>query len=238
MMDFEKLFDDFSNKIKDCNHLLTEDGMRYYFFACMLLQDPNLDHYILELPYKKMATAGIIADINCLDTGIHKQLELDMFYDGDISCCFEFKFHRTGDLESTFAQPDAAGSLFNDLNRLQLIKSYDNKEIKKFFIYLTDSTMHEYLANPQNRYSKQLFRQGIKEFYLLTPELVYSSISIKVGKKNKTFRNSAYKSFRDKDKDYVTINNIKMRYSIDIDVNKRCKSFADSKGYIRIYEIN
>lgn len=240
-MDIKRLLSSFCKEIGRCDHILTEDSVRYAFFACLLKQDPDLNHYILELPYQKMdgQTVPIHSDLSDFkDTG-KDRLELDMFYWTDNTAfCFEFKFHRTGDANSAYANPDAAGGVFNDLKRLQTIHSSCNIYLKKIMVYLTDTEMDQYLGNPQKHYAKTVFRQDLKEFYNLPQLGRFTPMAIRA-QSNKTFRESSSKSFKYVPDNYITIAGIDLLYRGDkMFVPKDCSSFSGSDGaFLRIYEV-
>lgn len=48
-MDLCKLLDDFSSSLSSRSGILTEDTVRYWLYHHMLFQDPDLNHYTLEL---------------------------------------------------------------------------------------------------------------------------------------------------------------------------------------------
>ena len=50
-MNIQQLFDDFCKELSQRQDIMTEDNIRYYWFAKMLVQDGVLDNYTLEKPY-------------------------------------------------------------------------------------------------------------------------------------------------------------------------------------------
>ena len=120
-MNLTKLYADFESELRNYQGYLTEDGVRYIFFACMLRQDRILSHYVLEHPYDLLSSNPCVSvnTIPLKTTNGSLTQELDLFYENQNEClCFEFKFHRraTG---STFPHTSAAGGILNDLQRLQ-----------------------------------------------------------------------------------------------------------------------
>ena len=172
-MTLTELFDDFCQCLYDNTSIMTEDNVRYYFFACMLKQDPQLRHYILELPYSsiKKGFNGLILNdgLRTESKGRLVNLELDMYYSSLFEkICAEFKFHRnSGESKSEYPHTLSAGEIFNDIRRLQLISFGDNESalLRRLLIYVTDDEMHNYFFNPENNESKRLFRQNLKNFY-------------------------------------------------------------------------
>lgn len=131
---------------------MTEDNARYYLFYSLVeheIKEKNFDlnHFVLEKQYTNQESPlrpkGIINKDN-------SNKELDLFYDDSKSnkFAFELKYHRKA--KSTYAHTDEAGKIFNDLKRLSLIQS---KDIKKFFVYVTDDEMNKYLAGENNKNS-------------------------------------------------------------------------------------
>lgn len=50
-MDISKVFKTFVGEIRKRTNIMTEDNIRYYWFASMLTQDKELNNYTLEYPY-------------------------------------------------------------------------------------------------------------------------------------------------------------------------------------------
>lgn len=84
-MNTNKVFTDFCNALSRRTRNLTEDNVRYYWFANMLKQDSELDNYCLEEQYNPNLCQA-------LNLG---HAELDLHYEGGIdNLCFEMKLHR------------------------------------------------------------------------------------------------------------------------------------------------
>ena len=115
---------------------MTEDNIRYYWFASMQQQDHNLNNYTLEYPYSQL---------NLGAAHILQKEELDLLYNNNSTdfFCFEMKFHRNATQSSSSAKTSAAGDIFNDLQRLQQIA---NPGARRFFLYVTDPIMYKYLS--------------------------------------------------------------------------------------------
>ena len=108
--------------------------------------------------------------------------ELDFLYKNGNECyCIEIKFHRNPDPNSTYAHPDAAGSLFNDIIRLSVFqpgKAYEKsseevmalpKATRRFLLYVTDDEMNQYFTDSSRSQKCYLdgYRQLLREFYQL-----------------------------------------------------------------------
>lgn len=178
-MNLEKVFRDFCDSLQKRTCVTSEDTIRYYWFAAMLKNDADYDlnNYSLEYPY------FLNEDIFSKDQkGNIAKKELDFLYNNGEECyCIEIKFHRNPDPVSTYAHPDAAGSLFNDLIRLSVFqpgKAYERssenvmilpKETRRFLLYVTDDEMNQYFSD--NSRSQQCFldgyRQPLRDFYKL-----------------------------------------------------------------------
>lgn len=168
------LFTDFTSELQKRTYYLTEDSVRYIFFACMLKQDDSLDNYILELPYD-LSTVGTPIHIH-ISPGLaspsipkhNPQQELDMYYHdkaNNESWCIEIKFHRNPLKKSAFAHTDAAGRIFNDIKRLQLIQHLPGHTIRRLFVYVTDDEMHNYYNVGSMAYNNKDYRHLLKLFY-------------------------------------------------------------------------
>lgn len=122
-MNLEKVFRDFCDSLQNRTCVTSEDTIRYYWFAAMLQNDADydLDNYSLEYPYllkKEIFSKDLKGNI--------AKKELDFLYKNGEECyCIEIKFHRNPDPDSTYAHPDAAGSLFNDLIRLNCFSTWE-----------------------------------------------------------------------------------------------------------------
>ena len=216
-INFQKLMSEFANDISKRTGLLTEDSVRYYVFKAFLSQDSNLNNYTLELPYESITydKKGNKYGVRLIkNDGLEKKngkldQELDLYHSNDGEpICMEIKFHRHPS-DINFPMPQAAGSLFNDLRRLQLFSSTDGRKIRKLFLYVTDSLMDKYLKAGGNGY-----REALKDFYSIkawecfdfselenkTFKLAsFESISkSNERKENNTFKSASSKSFIDK----------------------------------------
>lgn len=190
------LFDVFTHELASCNHYLSEDGLRYLFFDCMRRLDPDLNHYILELPFGLMtkSSSPIIPRAYLLplknNKGLYRQ-ELDLLYeDGSREVlCFEFKYHRQSSNPKTeFDYTSAAGSLFNDLLRLLIINpKHSGTCVRRLLVYVTDHVMDSYLSKKGDSY-----RNTLNYFYSL-PQNITTYISF--NNPPHTFIESAFKSF-------------------------------------------
>lgn len=150
-MDITEVFKAFVGELKKRTCLMTEDNVRYYWFASMLLQDNNLNNYTLEHPYN----------------GDLKGKELDLLYeDTKTRWCFEMKFHRNPG-RSAFPHTDSAGDIFSDINRLPFFYNENpSKNNFLYFLYVTDYAMHQYLSNISSRSTENAeYRQELKKFY-------------------------------------------------------------------------
>lgn len=197
-MNLNQLFCDFANGILSRTQRLTEDSIRYYFFNCMLRQDINLDHYVLEFPYALMKITnlgGIHINSNSHLKNSSRGLgqELDLYHEDNEIICAEFKFHR-GSGKSTAR----AGELFNDMRRLQLFSS-PTKRIHRLLVYITDDEMHKYLLWKSQLRSIPTLRAGLRDFYSTGGQFRYA---VPIGKS--TFYDNANKSFSSKDPIDVT----------------------------------
>ncbi len=230
-MQIESIFKDFCDNLKERKGIMTEDNIRYYWFASMLKHDNSLNHYTLEYPYKKA---------NCDKL---QNEELDMLYKSDDETwCFEMKFHRKGESESQLPYTIAAGSLINDLMRLQYLKR-QNGESKKtnfvnaryFFLYVTDCKMADYLGyKPNNGERNNPYRNELRAFFTGTCH----SLSFPSSDDLRAFEGSAKKSLGEVPK--LSIDSLRLLYKNDMECQS--PSFFGEKDepkpcYVRLYEI-
>lgn len=219
-----QVFIDFVNALACRTILLTEDSVRYSFFACMLKQDPDLNHYTMERPYQSFEDV----DMSPLSDG---KKELDMFYAFEDSLtdvlCIEFKFHRKSD--STFAHTDAAGSIVNDIHRLQLIQSPNERMFRRLMVYVTDNEMHNYFSKETKN---DKYRQHLKEFYEL-PQDQSRHFQFDSSIAPKTFMVSASHSFRNNSNPDFEVKKL----FDERNQNTSCPTFSDNKMHIVIYEV-
>lgn len=147
-MDIKNVFNDFCNYLQNRTGELTEDNIRFYWFACMLAGDNNLNNYTLEASYDKLLKNGNtkaetseqeFADIKMLQ-------ELDLEYKNELASeqfFFEIKFHHNPG-KNNRPRTQSAGKILNDLRRLATLKKrYENS--KCMFLYVTDTEMNNYL---------------------------------------------------------------------------------------------
>ncbi|MBR6054388.1 MAG: hypothetical protein IKP46_03510 [Bacteroidales bacterium] len=201
-MNLKKVFLDFSSVIKRYGDYLTEDTVRYCFFSSMLRQDKCLNHYILELPFSEINHTlphhyPITANISTLKKASRTcRQEIDLLYDDGAEClCVEFKFHRSGQLKSTPAKTDAAGSIFNDLRRLNLIGPFKGKDVRRLLVYVTDIEMNNYFAPKLSTKENPMYRQALSDFYLLPTDRLYIDRIDTIKDTPQTFKSSASGSF-------------------------------------------
>lgn len=174
-MNLNQLFNDFAQVLASRTTFLTEDSVRYIFYSCMMKQDGDTEHYILEAPYEKMKTGlknVIVTHPNNLIKSPKGKLfqQLDLLYHDpgkDETICVEVKFHRNGGATSTFAHTDAAGQIINDIRRLSLLQPVPGKKITRLFVYVTDDEMHNYLlcTSSASGLINPAFRKLLSQFY-------------------------------------------------------------------------
>lgn len=130
------IFEDFANlldsRLRD-GVLTTEDSLRYTLFVSMLNHHVPPNSVILEYPHPEIPRAQI-------DTWISEYC--------DNSIAIEFKYDRKTPGGKNQPKTQKAGSVFQDLFRLQLANK--KTEADCYFIYLTDVEMYVYFTNPDN----------------------------------------------------------------------------------------
>lgn len=227
-IDFQKLMSEFAKDISNRTGLLTEDSVRYYVFKAFLSQDSKLNNYTLELPYESITYDKPSSDdkeenkygVRLLkDDGLERKngkldQELDLYHSNNGEpICMEIKFHRHP-TEVAFPHPQAAGSLFNDLQRLNLFEAVGCKKIHKLFLYVTDEEMNSYLGKEkevkivENNFEEKVkieinYRKNLNNFYapdnrefvFSIPEDVCSEEKEREGSFPKTFVLASLKSF-------------------------------------------
>ena len=207
-MQIDVVFNEFCNWLATRTGAMTEDNIRYYWFVAMLKQDNNLNNYTLEASYSNLA-----------------KKELDLLYSPSIgeNWAMEMKFHRK--TQSTFAHTDAAGAIFNDLFRLTSYKS--NGDLRRLFLYVTDSEMDGYLKNGS---STDLFRKLLKEFYTMS---VNDSQKISLGgiTAPDTFVQSAKASSN------AITSNVRLLQKWDF-YEMNSLSFHGRECHVRLYEVH
>lgn len=238
-MDINRVIFDFCKLLTGRTSYLTEDSVRYYLFSCMLNQDPELNHYIMELPYNMMTqftngSVKVSTETLKSSDGIIRQ-ELDLLYDGvnDI-VCIEIKFHRHADVlqvkkKSAYAHTDAAGRIINDMRRLSIISSGVERKIRRLFVYLTDDEMNDYLSNNKGSKENEQYRKELASFY-------FSGGTFDCEKdKPNTFIKSANTSFK-ANQGPLAISAMKLLFITAIGI--KCPSFQNGNSYISLFEIN
>ena len=248
-MDLCKLLDDFSSSLSSRSGILTEDTVRYCFYHHMLLQDPDLNHYTLELPYDSIRK-GLCPNVrlvknhglNTTTSSNHNKKsegklnqELDMYYDNGLEqICVEVKFHRHAGNGSDFAHTMAAGQLINDFRRLQLLRpAGEGQNFKRVMLYVTDNEMRNYLMNTGS--SPSMYRSALTKLY--SKGLFSCQID-----DPKTFRRYASKSFSEKTSSFKIISDIditEMREVACPGCSSICPNIpAEKRLHIRLYEIS
>lgn len=206
------VFEKFCLQINERMTFMSEDNIRYYWFASMLEQDNVLNHYSLEESYVDLP-----------------RKELDMLYHANNEdWCFEIKFHRH-DTKSTFAHTMAAGEIYDDLQRLKYFRSASNTRPRRFFLYVTDSEMNKYFVGKNS--SSNSYRKVLKDFY----EGKSTCISLMEDNVPKTFWKEAFRSIPIKNSS-MQLSTIKLIESKDLNCLKSI-SFQDGECHIRLYEI-
>ena len=113
----------------------TEDSIRYTFFASMMKSGIRPHEVVLE--YEHPAIRGAEIDMVLMDAK-------------GLTCAIEFKYDRRK--KSTSPKPQKAGKLFHDLSRLLQVQ----RSISRYFVYVTDKEMADYLAKPSH---------GVRDFF-------------------------------------------------------------------------
>lgn len=213
-MNIHQLFADFYGELVKRTNLLTEDNIRYYWFAQMLNQDKFLDHYTLEKPYSDGLTGNTAM----------KGKMLDLCYeDGNGGNHFvEIKYHRKGD--STLTLTENAGKIINDMYRLNTI----SKKGHRLFLFVTDDCMENYLClNTRTSNSGNLpFRHHLKEILTLP---LGQSITV------------SFKGMPDTPATFVKRANLQTNLGIQFNVkmleHRDIKTNSNLDIHIRLYEI-
>jgi len=228
-MKLTEVFNSFCEKLSKREGKMTEDNIRYYWFAAMYEKDDELNHYTLEEPYDKT---------------ILPKKELDLLYkDGNEQWAIEMKFHRYSP-DSDFAHTDAAGSIFNDLMRLQYAPIY--KEIcstRRLFLYVTDDEMDEYFKAEDNIWQNKTYRKELRKFYTIDENILtiirFEENALDKEDKNDhfpdTFTKKAFDSFVNKP-NFFSSPKISLLYKREISELKS-DTFKGKKCYVRLYEV-
>lgn len=256
-MDINLLFKEFCNVLHGCGQLLTEDSVRYYFYGCMLKQNPNFYDYTMELPYQVIDAGtsplriSLTKNHGLIKHGEQLDQELDLYYDDGTDCyCIEVKFHRYSP-NSEYAHTTAIGELFNDVRRLQTIEPspISDKRIRKFLVYVTDDIMWTYLngktldektggiKNPKANVQFKCFIESTPEDNEIKIELKNSSDNTTDQDAPKSFWEASLKSFADKKSNL----NANLQVIGKNDFPTGCPSMYNcgksGKCHIRMYEI-
>ena len=217
-MNISNVFDQFCDDLQKRTGIMTEDNIRYYWFASMLRQDPVLNNFTLEQPYSD----------NPIQVNVLPNEELDLLYNSsDEIICFEIKFHK-GPKQTTKAKTSAAGDLFNDLQRLQLIPpAINGKTTHRLFLYVTDDIMHNYFIS--GRQQNKSFGKQLKNFY--NPQ-INDPINLNFKGAPKTFSDRANKSLNNSTP--IVMSNLRLIDSKDF----MCGSTSfNGDCHVRLYEI-
>lgn len=268
-MDLQLLLNDFCSELKNRSGNLTEDSVRYYLFACMLRQDPQLNNYMLELPYEDMLDSlekqnglpvyiasetlpkGDLGNESKANGKGNINLELDMcYYNGSQCFSVEIKFHRHPDNASAFPHTMSAGSLFNDIRRLEFIQSNPLvKEYARLFLYVTDKQMHDYLLPNENGVEEKdadkrsnednlAYRSMLNRFYSLEPGTEDHFIFEDGGDPPtpETFLRAANKSLPGPGKEKGTVD-VRLKKVYDSDFLSGSNSLKDGSCHVRLYQV-
>ena len=231
-MNIQKVFDRFCKNLQNRTGIMTEDNIRYYWFAAMLKEDDELNNYTLEHPYKEL-------DLKTQD--ILQNEELDLLYENKTNkefFCFEMKFHRNN-TDKSFAKTAAAGSIFNDLQRLQQIT---NKNAHRYFLYVTDPVMDDYLLPSKRKIKNDKYDQLLADFY--TPDKPKERDLYYTDTEPTTFIDRANKSLNTNattgSANTLPLKlNLKLRLIHHNEKNTKIDSdsFKDKECHVRLYEV-
>ena len=218
-MNLNQLFFDFCRELGERKHLLTEDNIRYYWFAQMLKQDQVLDHYCLEDKYSKLSD-------------IPGQSELDLHYQAaNENLLFEIKMHLNS--PTTLPKTENAGSVFNDLQRLQSMP-----EGRKLFLYVTDDVMEKYyVGDSGDSKSSKEYAKVLREVFTLPASKIYS-VRFENSDVPKTFKESANKTINAEGQPILF--DMKMLYSAQLYCPAALDNFAPSPHgalCVRLFEV-
>lgn len=226
----------FCRALYDRKELMTEDNVRYYWFASMLKEDPELEHYTMEYPYNS----------SVFETSQRRaKKELDFLYlNGDESYCMEIKFHRNPDPASTYAHTDAAGSLFNDIIRLSLFtpgKSFATQKnictlphsTRRLFLYVTDAEMNAYLAKGSGSAINSEFRVELQKFYAGFDDAAFSP---KFEEVPATFSQIALEALNKEIYSLQVLPKVRLLHT-DSYCEMKSESFKGRQCHVRLYEI-
>lgn len=200
-MKLSNIFDKYADLIeKSLNgeEPISEDTIRYLFYACVIsnynLKEKELLKIQQELPYFSKKLGLNNNEINQLNNNV----ELDSFYEfGKEEYAIEFKYHRSlsnkGKINS-LAKTRCAGEVFDDINRLSLIRN----NINKYFIYLMDENMVNY-EKKTGRFFKKVFgenKEGTikqEEIKKQAPKFIKEAFSSFIKKENSKLKDIKFK---------------------------------------------
>ena len=174
----------------------TEDSIRYTLFYCLTRKmQIHPSDIIQEYPHTHIPGAKI-------DTYIPPMEKRP-------GLIFEFKFNRKMPAGRNPAKSMKAGKVFADIFRLANFQT--NKNIRRFFIYITDRLMAVYFQNPSNK---------LQDFFNLNPRdiLRIDRAYVEEGHPKTFIKNVG--------------NNI-----VDCEVLCHFNKFIKSNIWIRIYEV-
>uniref|UniRef100_A0A7C5Z2W5 Restriction endonuclease n=1 Tax=candidate division CPR3 bacterium TaxID=2268181 RepID=A0A7C5Z2W5_UNCC3 len=136
----DKIFEQFTELLEDRfskQVYTTEDSIRYSLFYCLTNYGRiHPSDVILEYPHPHFSGAKV-------DTYIPPQ-------NGHFGLVFEFKFDREIPSSKNPPKTQKAGKVFADIFLLVLFKP-DNKNVRSYFVYVTDKEMATYFQNPSNQ---------------------------------------------------------------------------------------
>lgn len=147
---FESFFNKVATRLKRYqnapNNLITEDCIRYDFYAT-LLQYFASDDLITEYPH---------------DHELLKRKEIDLVVNNDAyTAIFEFKYYRKIPSQKE-DRTSRLASIYIDIIKLKL----SSISINKFFVLLTDQVMYKYILNNGYEYIFSNQQSTPFDFYL------------------------------------------------------------------------
>lgn len=243
-MDINKVFENFCAQLQNRTRYTSEDTIRYYWMLSMLACDNTraLNQYVLEMPYDKNE---VVFEQNSKNA----KKELDLLYvSAQEQWAIEIKFHRKSP-DSSYVHTDAAGSIFNDIFRLQYAP-LDNKIrglVKRLLLYVTDSEMNDYFSEEavNKAWQNKTFRNELHKFYSMDINQIarFNFIKENLNKEDKndqipeTFTDKAFDSFKKEIKQrYFTSPPIRLLCKKD-DLKTKSTSFKGQMFCVRLYEV-
>ena len=170
----EEVFSDFATYLSERLHrgvFTSEDSVRYTFFHA-LVSSGSCSHsdIVLEMPHPALSGKKI-------DTVIEPSR-------GGPSAALEFKYHSRIPSGENQPRPQNAGKCFDDIFRLARLT--EPEATVRFFVYVTDDEMAEYLHNPRN---------GLSEWFDLPHETPYRITREFIARRPPTFQKEANKHY-------------------------------------------